>query len=231
MCPVDGPYGVTVFLVDTTDPVSEITVTDARNRLFDEINRAQLGELLEIYSLTEKAGELTPMFIGCKPDDGSQASQWTANPRMIKRDWERSFARPLEEVSGKLDQGTAGSQSPIMAAIQKIKLNVFDRYKSGSTPRRLIIMSDMIEHTPSFSHYRSGSDFEAFKKSPGYYEFRTNLSGVDVDIWVIDRGIQRFRSREHVGFWETWVSDNKGRLTHAVLLEGVNPQGSAGDNK
>src|SRR5690606_33808894 len=86
MCPVDGPVGVRIFLVDTTDPVSPTTLADARNRLETAINRAEVGERIEIYALSENIGELTEMFAGCKPDDGSQASTWTSNPRLMKYD-------------------------------------------------------------------------------------------------------------------------------------------------
>ena len=226
MCPVDGPVGVRVFLVDTTDPVSPTTLADARNRLEAAINKAAVGERLEIYALSEEMGKLTEMFAGCKPDDGTQASKWTSNPRLMKHDWEEFFAKPLAEVTGNLDRGIAGNQSPIMAAIQNIKLRVFDRFKDQDIPKKLIVLSDMIEHTPHYSQYRSGSDYDAFKQSAGYHEFRTDLTDIGVEVWFIDRGIPRFRNSAHLEFWANWVHGNRGEWQKAVQLEGVNPGGS-----
>lgn len=224
MCPVDGPVGITVLLVDTTDPISVTTLTDARNRLQNEINKAKVGERIEIHALTENIGEVTEMFAGCKPDDGSQTSAWTSNPRLMKHDWEQFFNRPLADVSSKLDQGEAGNQSPIMAAVQSIKLNVYDKLKDHDIPNRLIILSDMIEHTKSFSLYRAGTDYTTFKVSGAYHEFKTDLTGIGVEIWFIDRGIPRFRNSTHMNFWLNWVGGNLGELRKAISLEGVNTE-------
>jgi hypothetical protein len=87
----------------------------------------------------------------------------------------------------------------------------------------------MIEHTQHFSQYRSGTDFSAFKNSAAYREFRTNLTGVTVHIWWVDRGIPQFRSSSHMDFWFNWVATNGGKFqTPLEQLEGVNPQGGAG---
>lgn len=231
MCPVAGPPAVRIFLVDTTDPITSTTLTDARNRLEVEINRAKVGERLEIYGLTEKLGELTELFAGCKPDDGSQASNLISNPRLMKHEWEQFFAKPLAKVTDKLDQGVSGSQSPIMAAIQNIKLRVFDRFKDRDIPKKLIVLSDMIEHTQHYSQYRSSTDYQVFRQSSGYHEFRTDLTGVAVELWVIDRGIPRFRSSAHMDFWLNWVHGNQGEWQKAVPLEGVNPQVGLGESR
>lgn len=230
MCPVTGPEGVTIFLVDTTDPVHPTTLMDARNRLRDEVKNLNVGHRIEIYGLTEKPGELEEMFGGCKPSDGSDADFLTENKRLIMRDWEESFAKPIAEVEGKIGQSAGGSKSPIMAAIQNIKLRVLDKFKDQPIRKKMIVLSDMIEHTEHYSQYRSGSDFAAFKASSASREYRTDLSGINVEFWFIDRGIAQFSGVEHQTFWANWVRTNHGNFERSINLEGLNPQGSSGAN-
>ena len=229
-CPETGPVSVTAFLIDTTDPISKKTLTDAKNRFEAEIGSIAVGELLEIYGLTEKSGELKTMFAGCNPGDGSTVDQWTNNPRLRQRQWEEAFGKPLEEVSGNLEKGQGGNQSPIMAAIQSIKLQVFDKYNKLDIPKQMIVMSDMIEHTDLYSQYKSGIDFGTYKATPAYADFRTSLDNVEVSIWYIDRGLKRFNGPQHMEFWAEWVMDNRGTFGSSRRLEGVNPQGSTGGN-
>ncbi|WP_373413871.1 hypothetical protein [Ensifer aridi] len=120
-CPAAGPVEITALLIDTTDPVSEKTLIDARNKFKEEIGATKVGGLVEIYGLTEAKGELTKMFSGCNPGDGSTVDIWTNNPRLRQRQWEEAFGKPLEQVSDKIEQGHTGNQSPIMAGIQSIK--------------------------------------------------------------------------------------------------------------
>lgn len=227
-CPAAGPVEITALLIDTTDPVSEKTLTDARNKFKEEIGSIKVGGLVEIYGLTEAKGELTKMFSGCNPGDGSTVDIWTNNPRLRQRQWEAAFGKPLEEVSDKIEQGHTGNQSPIMAGIQSIKLTVFDRYKSLDVPKKLIVMSDMIEHTDLYSQYASGIDFEAYRKSPAYADFRTSLDNISFKVWYINRGIERFSTRAHPEFWAQCIRDNRGDWDTAIMLEGVNPTAPAG---
>lgn len=230
MCPNNGPKEIKALLIDTTDPITDKTLTDAKNKFKEEMGATQVGGLIEIYGLTENPGELTKMFSGCNPGDGESVDIWTNNPKLQQRRWEEAFGKPLDEVEGKIQQGKSGNQSPIMAAIQSIKLKVFDPYKGNDIPKKLIVMSDMIEHTDLYSQYKSGTDFEAFKASPAYEDFRTSLENISFKIWYINRGIDRFKSKAHPDFWLNWVEDNEGLWDTAIKLEGVNPTAPAGGN-
>ena len=223
-CPVNGPKEIKALLIDTTDPITEKTLIDARNKFKAEASSTIQHGLIEIYGLTEQAGKLELMFSGCNPGDKNTVDDWTGNKRLQQRKWDEAFGKPLEEIEGKIDQGQGGNQSPIMAGIQNIKLRAFDQYKDLDVPKELIVMSDMIEHTPLYSQYKLGLEYETYRKSPAYRDFRTNLEGVDFSVWYIDRGIERFSGLEHMEFWANWVSDNNGNWSRAIKLEGVNAQ-------
>lgn len=239
MCPENGPRQVTALLVDTTDPISIVTLADLKNRFSEVVQSTEVGEMLAIYGLTEKRGELITMFEGCNPGDESTVDQWTGNKKIQQRKWEEVFGKPMEEVRGKLDKGQAGAQSPIMAAIQNIKLQVFDRFKerrdeaSGEEekiPKKLIVVSDMIEHTALYSQYKSDLEFQNYKDSPANADYRTSLDGAEVSIWFVDRGIEKFSDAKFMNFWATWVMDNRGTWGSAIRLEGVSPQSPSRGN-
>ncbi|WP_312403761.1 hypothetical protein [Rhizobium sp.] len=223
MCLKTGPVEIKALLIDTTDPVTTKTLTDARNKFKEEMGALPVGGLVEIYGLTDVKGELIKMFSGCNPGDGKSVDMWTSNPRLQQRRWEDAFAKPLQEVESGLQQGPSGKQSPIMAAIQNIKLTVFDPYKTLDIPKKLIVMSDMIEHTDLYSQYKSGNDFAAYRSSPAYADFRTSLDHIQFKVWYIDRGIEKFMTVAHPNFWAQWVQDNHGVWDKAIMLEGVNP--------
>lgn len=222
LCPIDGPVAVNAFLIDTTDPISSTTLIDVKNRFSKAVSAIPVGGLLEIYGLTEKPGELIKMFDGCNPGDGSTVDQWTNNPGRRQRQWEEAFTKPLDEVSGRISDGQAGNASPIMAAIQNIKLTVFDQFDRPGMPKQLVVASDMIEHTGLYSQYRSGISYDTYAYSAANAEYRTSLDGIDVAIWYVDREAKAFNGRDHLEFWARWIQRSHGNMLPSPRLEGVN---------
>ncbi|WP_315921813.1 hypothetical protein [Mesorhizobium sp. SP-1A] len=222
LCPTSGPTAVTAFLIDTTDPLSDTTLLDLRTNFQKTSASIPVGSLLEIYALTDKPGDLKKLFGRCNPGDASNVSEWTANPRLRQKRWQELFKNILDQVAEDLPKAEGGEASPIMAGIQKIKLAVFDQYDAHDIPKQLLIASDMIEHTPSYSQYKSGIDYATYKKSAARTEFATSLKGIEIGIWYIDRRNRKFGSIEHNEFWAKWVVDNGGEFLSPIRLEGMN---------
>lgn len=220
LCPTTGPVAVTSVLFDTTDPITETTMIDLKRQFKNASDAIPIGGLLEIYGLTAKPGDLVKMFTGCNPGDGSSADIWTQNPARRQKQWEDAFNDPLGKVEGEIENGKSGDQSPIMAGIQRIKLTVFDQFTN--IPKKLIVASDMIEHTGLYSQYKSGIDYDQYKTSPAYTEYGTSLEGVDVSIWYVNRKAKSFNSAEHVAFWANWVEGNDGNWQKPLKMEGMN---------
>lgn len=219
LCPVDGPVSATAVLLDTTDPISRTTFLDLQNEFEKQMADVPVGGLIEIYALTDKPGELTAIFSGCNP--GSEGDIWTENPEHIRRRWEDSYRKPLDRILVDINPDASAAQSPIMAAIQKIKLTLFDSSRARDIPKRLVIASDMIEHTDRYSQYRSGIDYGAYEASEASRDFGTSLDGVLVTFLNFQRADSRFGSMEHGEFWARWVVDHGGQYERWVKLEGV----------
>ena len=220
LCPVNGPKSETAILLDVTDPISDITTLDLRNQFQRIVAEVPIGGAIDIYALTEKQGELVQTFHGCNPGNGNNVDEWTSNPRLAQARWEKGFQKPLADIAGKLNVGDAGKQSPIMAGIQKINLEVFANADAG-TPKRLYIASDMIEHTDAFSSYRDGVSYQKFQQSPARDRFRTSLDGVGVTILAFQRPNMKFAMEDLANFWAQWVKSNNGSFDGFVRLEGI----------
>lgn len=221
LCPVSGPRAITAVLLDVTDPISDATATDLRNKFQGLVNNVPVGGLIEVYTLTEVPGELTQTFRGCNPGSGETVDQWTSNPRLAQERWKRGFEEPLKGISERLAKGTAGKQSPIMAGIQEIGLETFGLPSYQAIPKVLVVASDMIEHTDSFSMYRDGPSYAKYQDSVALAKFRTPLEGIDVRILQFQRTGLRFTDEDLAGFWKNWIDGNRGSFGGYTRMQGV----------
>ena len=222
-CLSTGPVSETAVLLDTTDPVSATTLSDLTNQIDAVRSSVPVGGFLGMYSITQTPGKLETLYEGCNPGDKSTVSQWTHNPRLQQLRWEEAFKKPLDAVEAGIGKSGGADASPIMAGIQQISLTLFDAPRSKSVPKKLVVVSDMIEHTPLFSQYKSGPDFSAYLASKASAQYRTDLDGADVSILYIDRDGRRFGIKQHAEFWLKWVEQCRGRWESLTRLEGVNP--------
>lgn len=222
-CPVTGATGMTAIIVDATDPISEITMDNLKNEFRRLVAQVGKGSYLRIASLTGTPRDLPIMFDGCNPGDGSTVDQWTNNPSRRQRKWEASFGEPLEHLPAGLENGASASQSPIMAAIQKMRNDLFDSdIAAPGALKRIIVVSDMIEHTDLYSQYRTGTDFAAYMASEGHRTYRTTLTDIGVTILYVERADRKFTSVDHAEFWTQWITENDGDLVAIKRLEGLN---------
>lgn len=221
-CPAkSGPNSVTAVLFDTSDPVPQATMGDLANKFRQIAGSIKQGGYLWVGSLTSAPGTLEVLFSRCNPGDGSTVDVWTSNPGKHQKIWEEAFDKPLKELTGQLPSDTQADQSPIMAGIQKLKLSLFDNGAFDGVPKRLILVSDMMENTPAYSQYKSGADYSVFKKSAANARFRTDLLGADVTVLYFNRPERKFPSVDHANFWTQWFSDNGGNLSDFTKLEGM----------
>lgn len=221
-CPVKlGPNSVTAVLFDTSDPVPAATMEDLANKFRQIAGSIKQGGYLWVGTLTPQPGNLHVLFSRCNPGDGSTVDMWTSNPDKHQRIWEEAFDKPLKELPSQLPADSQADQSPIMAGIQKVKLSLFDNGMFDKVPKRLVLVSDMIENTSAYSQYKSGADYSVFKKSLANSRYRTDLLGADVTILYFNRPERKFSSVDHANFWTQWLSDNGGDLSDFTKLEGM----------
>ena len=216
LCPMDGgARSTTVVLLDTSDQWPDITREEVRKRL------EQLSEQIPPYGLLElrlldpavTGGRIT--FAKCNPGDGSNLNEITGNPKLARKKWLEQFVSPLQQALDQTLTQTESDTSPILSTVQRISVERFDDNHPGS----LILVSDMIEHTPDYSQYKGDLSYQRYKQSAAYKKQHTDLHGADVTILRVQR--LQMDSLKLMQFWAEWTVDNNGHFNMADQLQGA----------
>lgn len=207
-CPVGrSPAAFEIVLVDATEGFN-----DSQQLFLQKYFSTLDAEIpdhakVAVYVLdgTEGFGPPAPTFEMCKPPSGKDASAWTQNPERLRREWSTSFHDPLGKALESSLAKPGSNESPIMALIQKAVLTSFPLGRDGA-PRRLVLISDLLENTKSYSHYgATPPTFETFRKQPIAPHLRIDLSGVDVEVLYVTRvGQERTQGMAHLDFWKDY---------------------------
>lgn len=212
LCPTDRPYPRTIVVVDKTDP---FTVSQSRflraeiERLRD--NMAQY-EKLAIYVLNQdNFAAPESVFELCNPGSGKDANALYQNPTKIRLRFKKKFGQPLADLLADLITGERADRSPIMEMIRNVAY--MGDFNDQSVKRRLILISDMLQHMPGYSHYRSPVNFEAFAASDYFARIKAPLPGVNVHlIYLVRRGQERNQTSKHLVFWERFFQGVGAKL-------------------
>jgi hypothetical protein len=221
LCPAVGPDGLTVVLIDASDPLNVVQRQDLRNRL-QEL-KDTLGDhfAIDLYALRPFANELLQPEGGrvCNPGSGDHASVLTSNPRLIKERWKSRFSEPLDDIFDRMLQDHTASKSPILESIQSIAVSEFGHIPDRIAARKLVIISDMLQNTDEFSQYRHLTPFSELRQTAYYRRIRADLHGVEVEIYYIQRSAD-MQGKQHIQFWQEYFADSGARLTRVVAVQG-----------
>lgn len=224
-CPLEGPDGISVVLVDATDDLPEVAKRQAFQILDDLILSLPAYYKLDIRVLDIGAMRSRSLFAKCNPGDGSGLSEWVSNPRAARERWIENFRKPARAaIENSL--GSAKSQSsPIMAGLQDIAVGEFSSASAQKAAKILTVISDMVEYTRDYNQYPRGGDlsYERFRRSPAYLKYRTDLHGAELKIEYIQRTFMTEPYvQAHMEFWRQWKYDNGGSKFSVRRLQGVN---------
>lgn len=219
-CPVSGPKSVTVVLIDATDSFDPLQARALHNRVNQIQADIERGGALEIYLVAPiEDAPLSPLIKRCNPGRYEDASMWSENPRLVERNWRDGFRVPVDEALRQAEAAPPASVSPILASLKSVALTAFAEPRPDQA-HRLILISDLLEHTSKFSLYRSAPDAVAVLSDPTLRSLRPPLDGVDVELLIVDRGSKR-QTPQLGTFWEEMISAGGGRLMRRGPLVGL----------
>jgi hypothetical protein len=222
LCPMEGPRAATVILLDASDALPDVTRREVSKYLLDAAEQVPPYGLLEIRLLDPNEPSGRAVFAKCNPGDGSGVSEYTANPAMARKRWMEGFKAPIEQA---LERGLGPSDtatSPILSTLQSIAVDRFAGRAAAEMPKLLIVVSDLIEHSPDYSQYQGSLSYERFRDSNAYRRVRTDLNGAEVSFRYIQRITKKpINSADHIKFWAEWVKDSNGRFKEARKLQGA----------
>ena len=203
LCPTEQPYDHTVILIDKTDPLT-ITQENALRGLVARLrDQMRLYEKLSIFVLDDRNYAFPePRFAYCNPGNKDDASPIYQNPEMMQIRFEEKFGAPLSAALEDIQLGDTRPSSPIIEMIHSIA-RLRDFQPSSNSARRLIVVSDMLQNMPSYSHYRTKPDFSKFVQSQYASNMLSDLSDIKVEILYLKwDGSQKRQTLGHGLFWE-----------------------------
>lgn len=195
----------TVLLIDQSDPfatndldwVSDLVEAEARSL-------PRHGRLTLILPDAARPHEPVETWSACTPGSGADANPLFQNPAMIDAAWTSGFHAPLKaKVKAALTDKSAPA-SPLMETLYAVA----DRsdFAPSKKNRRVVIVSDLMQHSPEFSFYKSGADWEGFSTSSLATEV-PNLKGVTIAARIVPRQQYDLPLSEVRAFWRNWFGE------------------------
>ena len=192
----------TILLIDQSDPFSENDLAWV-GELIDAEARSlpRFGRLTVVLPNSETPFDPTTLYAHCSPGSVDDANPILQNPRMIDDTWREHFYLPL---SGKVDETlktTSQPSSPLFEALYSIG----DRadFQDNRNNRRLVIVSDLMQHSDGFSFYRSGADLAAYSDASLAQQV-PQMDGVDVVARIVPRQNYDLPMGEVKAFWRAY---------------------------
>jgi len=221
LCPTT-PDSVTVLLVDVTDPMNMAQRQDFENQLTKLKNSIpRYGKL--IVAKVDATGDrlLSPVITRCNPGTADDVSSTTGDPAAVQKQWDEGFDAPLREAFKRLDSATGADKSPILESIQSVALTELQKPGQEKLPKRLIVASDLLQNTADLSFYRSLPDPRSFTDSPLFRRVRTDLRGVEVELWMLERSdAATTQPRSLADLWERIIDAEGGDMRRIYNVSG-----------
>ena len=196
----------TIVLIDQSDPfnpndfgwVSQFLDTEARAL-------PKYGRLSVLTPRSADPYNPNMVFSACTPGSVEDANPIFQNPQMIDDTWRDTFYMPLSETVETALLDTRQPTSPLAETLYAIG----DRadFQRDSKGRRIVIVSDLMQHSDAFSFYRQGADFQAFGGS-GLGQEVPSLDAVEVVARIMPRQNYDLPITDIRSFWRTYFNES-----------------------
>lgn len=204
LCPVDGATGSLAILLDMTDPLGATQSINLKSELTEIVMDAPRGTLVGLGRVSDQPDELGAAFVACRPMTGAEGGDVTRNSAMLEERFQERFMEPFrQDVSALLDAEEASS-SPIMEALQALLGGMRTVPTRDGGPRRVVIVSDLLQHSDAMSFYR-GEDWNSFRASPSFSRLAHTLEGTDVLLIRVPRPSARVDAEAVDDFWVRYL--------------------------
>ncbi len=203
--------------VDRNDPAHTIILIDQS----DPFNENDLGWVYEFIDSEARSlpryGRLTVMtpnsaspydprtvHVHCSPGSIDDANPILQNPRMIDDNWRETFYDPLKAAIENALLDTRQPSSPLFEAMYSIA----DRadFQSNRKNRRVIVVSDLMQHSDGFSFYRRGADIDAYRET-NLGQQQPQFDGAEIVTRIVPRQEYDLPVDQVKAFWRTYFSE------------------------
>lgn len=202
----------TVIVLDRSQGIATQTLNELVARAMAAIAAAQENERISIFTVTsDSRRSLEPILSLCKPP--KQANRLVEDVKRVQALYQDRFERPIRKS---LEQPVGESaESPIAQVLTDLSVSKFLR----ADRNRLLIFSDMLEHTSRFSLYKCTAQDEVvsvYRQSRAGGVERPTFRNTSVSVNYIPRrprtdislSRETLRCRERL--WTWFFGDNSG---------------------
>ena len=221
LCPkATGPVGATVLLLDTSDPLTPKHRAELE-RLASQVASEQVGpmgiapqELLAVYELTQDPGAPKQLTEVCRPLKSPKGSNWLDDihrgRRFRERDW-KHFEDMLRNAFPE-HEGEPQPTSPLLETVTVLAARHAPGKRGDERFKvRLVIFSDLLQHTPRFSHY--GRYPEAKDMRHCCRDLLTDLTSVRVSLFRLERSkYEKWQTERHYYWWTELILEQGGKI-------------------
>ena len=192
----------TILLIDQSDPFTENDLGWVQEFLDAEArDLPRFGRLTVMTPNAADPYDPRIVFTKCTPGSAEHANPILSNPRMIEDTWRDTFFKPLSSEITRTLKSKRQPASPLSEAL----FAAADRadFQSGRANRRIVLVSDLMQHSSDYSFYKSGANYDAFSKT----RLADNLpamNGIDVVARIVPRRQYDLPLGEVKTFWRAY---------------------------
>lgn len=217
-CPKSGVTSITALLIDATDNLS-IQQKQAFLTSFQSLRDSiPLHGRLDLYFIhSTQSSLLKPVVSLCNPGHGDEIGPLTGNPRHVEQIWQEGFGQPLEREISQLLEASPEKESPIMESIQSVVLTSLSEPSLRDKPKKLIIVSDLMQHTPNLSLYRRAPATDTFIQNKSFERMKSDLRDIDISVWMLmrDNALNRSKLAE---LWQRIFAEQGAQTAYFCVL-------------
>lgn len=221
LCPAE-PESITVLIVDVTDPMNMPQRQDFQNQLASLRNSIpRYGQL--IVAKVDATGDklISPVIVRCNPGTAADVNDRTGNPRAVQRRHDEEFVAPLDAAFASISEASGADQSPILESVQSVALTELLTPAAADKPRKIVLVSDLLQNTNDISFYGALPDPTSFTASPAFRRVRTDLRNVKVELWMLERGdAATTQPRALVDLWDHIIAKQGGTVSRVYSVSG-----------
>lgn len=204
LCPASRALaGHTVVIVDRTDiwaPAIGATLSEIVENAQRDTERYQKFSIVSL----DAEQSVRPLFSVCNPGAPSLWSDLYRGRRYTQRDFQERFVGAAEGVIAALREPAEADTSPIVEYVHRWLGS--DEFNADVPNRRLILISDMRQHSGLYSIYapREGEELTPLVQN----QFGPAAQGVAFDIYFVAHGRDHDVSEDDVrSAWNTTFTD------------------------
>ena len=228
LCPKGGGQEQTILLIDTTDPFTQKAqerlkellegFQDAKNKHY-----VDPGHELIVYHLSARTEDMPKALHICNPGNPKERI-WTdylfSGRYGDAQKWRKFFQR-IQQALPRIDAQVTLEESPLLESIALITARHVPSIglQEARKPSRLILFSDMLQHSNYLSHYQSLPQMHEFKALTGYTEMHSDLKAVKVWLFYVRRPKhEHLQTPEHYHWWPKVITFFGGEVIEQTPL-------------